>query len=131
MVRVDASLWTVLNVAGMILLAAGALTVIFAKYPNPTVSAMFMVAGIIFIVVSAVFVSSDGRKLRKEDEEFRRFEKIRDDARLIPNDLKEGYLIDYTADPENAISYKDNEPEQVHEERCEEHSGDIQNVYSS
>ena len=37
MVKVDASLWTVLIVVGMILLAAGALTVMLV--PHPEVSA--------------------------------------------------------------------------------------------
>jgi len=131
MVRVDASLWTVLSVVGMILLVAGALTVMFVRPPDMTISKIFMAVGIVFIIVSAVFISIDGWKLRKEDREFRRFEKIRDDAALVPNDLKDGYLIDYTADPDDAISYTSNEPEPVHEEYCGDRSeDDIRIIYS-
>jgi len=118
---IDPSLWTVLNIVGMILLVAGALTVMLVVHPETFVSALYMAVGIVLIVVSSILTSLDGRKLRKEDEEYRRFERIRDQARLVPDDLREGYMIDYsTEDPDNGISYRSNEPEQHNEENFEE-----------
>ena len=133
MVKVDASLWTVLIVVGMILLAAGALTVMLVPHPEVSASAIFMVAGIAFIVISAVFINIDGRKLRKDDEEFRRFEKIRDEVRYVPDNLEEGYLIDYTASEiDGSISYRNNEREQIYEEYPEESSDDdVVIIYSN
>ena len=123
MVNVDSSVWMVMNVVGMILLAAGALSIMLIVRPETSVSGTYMAVGILLIVVSAVFISLEGRRLRKEDEEYRRFEKIRDDARLVPDDLREGYLIDYTAEgPDSGISYRSNEPEKHLEEAFEESS---------
>ena len=133
MVNVDSSLWTVLNVVGMILLAAGALSIMLVMQPQTDISAAYIAAGAVLITISSLFISLDGRKLRKEDEEYRRFEKIRDDARMVPNDLKEGYLIDYSAaNPDDAISYRNNGPEQTHEEISEDQSDDdVLIIYSN
>ncbi|MCL2296360.1 MAG: hypothetical protein FWC29_04685 [Methanomassiliicoccaceae archaeon] len=134
MVKVDPSLWMVLNVVGMALLVVGALSIMLITPPESTISAVFMAAGIILIVVSAVFVGIDGHKLRKEDEEFRRFEAIRDEARRVPDDLKEGYVIDYTAeDPDKAISYRSNKPELHRDEFSDDNydDSDVVIIYSN
>ena len=135
MVKVDQSLWTVLCIVGMILLAAGALTVMLIVRPETAVSVAFIIAGMILIVISSIFISIDGRNLRKEDAEFRRFEAIRDEARLVPDDLDEGYMIDYTAaDPDSGISFRRNTPpEQVQRDvdiNAEHSEDDIVIVYS-
>ncbi|MCL2509850.1 MAG: hypothetical protein FWF07_02080 [Methanomassiliicoccaceae archaeon] len=126
MVKVDPSLWTVLCVVGMILLAAGTCSVMFIVQPETVVSAVFIIAGIILILIASVFISLDGRDLRKEDAEYRRFEAIRDEARLVPDDLDESYMIDYTAaDPNSGISFRRNAPSdeiQRQEENSVEHS---------
>jgi len=109
----------------MILLAVGACTIMFIVHPETLVSSIFIFAGIVLIVTASVFISLDGRELRKEDAEYRRFETIRDEARLVPNDLDEGYIIDYTAtDPNIGISFRRNPPpeEIQRSEEIEEHS---------
>jgi len=126
MVKVDSSLWMILNVAGIFLLAAGALTIMFVSPPKPSVSMVYIAVGITLIVATALLVGVEGYKLRKEDEEFRRFEEIRDEARMVPNDLRDGYLIDYTAaNTKKAISYTDNETETCNDaEYFDDHSDD-------
>ncbi|MDR0309897.1 MAG: hypothetical protein LBH88_03985 [Candidatus Methanoplasma sp.] len=112
-------MWALLDIIGMLLLAVGAFGVIgFISVPM-LASQVLIAAGIIAIAVSALFIHLDGRELRKEHEEFMRFDEIRKDARLVPNDLDEGYIIDYTAEPSRAISYRNNEsePETVQEDQ--------------
>jgi len=113
MVKVNGFVWTVLEIMGMVLLAAGALSLIFAHSLNTTIQIVYIMAGIALIIVSSAFIQLEGSKLRKEDKEYRRFEKIRDEARAVPNDLDEGYIIDYTADPERAVSYRSNSDRRV------------------
>jgi hypothetical protein len=107
MAKVDRRIWAILDIIGMILLAVGALTIMMS-FPIPEYAEAVMLVGIILIVVASVFIFLIGRELRKEDMEFRRFEGIRDSARMVPNDLDEGYVIDYTADPDDAIFYMHN-----------------------
>jgi len=119
MLRVDQFLWTVLEVVGMVLLAAGALTIMLFTPPQVSIATVYIAVGIAVIVIASVFIGLDGRRLRKEDHEFRRFEEIRDEARNVPNDLKEGYFIDYTAEePSGAISYVSKESEGQTEQSC-------------
>ena len=108
MVKVNGQIWALLDVLGMVLLAAGAF-MIMTMFPFPETAKALIAIGIVFIVVASAFILLEGRRLRIEDNEFRRFEEIRDSARMVPNDLDEGYLIDYTADPEDAIFYMYNE----------------------
>jgi len=63
MVNVDSSLWTVLNIVGMALLAAGALSIMLVKHPQTDISVAYLAAGVILIIVSSIFISLDGRKL--------------------------------------------------------------------
>lgn len=115
----------------MVLLAAGALAIMLVTPPKVSVSTVYIAVGIAIIIISSAFIALDGRKLRKEDTEFRRFERIRDEARHVPNDLKEGYLIDYTAEePDGAISYVSNGSEVQDEPVCT-CSDDIQIFYFS
>ncbi|AIZ56070.1 hypothetical protein Mpt1_c01690 [Candidatus Methanoplasma termitum] len=104
MAKVDKRIWVILDVIGMILLAVGALR-IMTMFPQPKDAVPLIIIGIALIVVASVFIFLMGRELRIEDAEFRRFEDIRDSARMVPNDLDEGYVIDYTADPDDAIFY--------------------------
>jgi hypothetical protein len=73
-------------------------------------------------------------KLRREHDEFRRFDEVRKKARQVPNNLKEGYLIDYTAEPDSAISLgnsgseNENEPTE-HDEG--DSDGSVVIIYSS
>ena len=112
MVKAYRHQWALLDVLGMVLLAAGAF-VIVTQFPFPRIAEIVLVIGIIIIVVSSFFIFLEGRKLRKEDEKFRRFEKKRASARQVPNDLEEGYLIDYTADPDQVVSFKSNDARSV------------------
>ena len=133
MVKINRSVWTASDIIGMILLAVGIFGFIELMPLDQIVSEVLMGAGIILIVISAVFIQMEGRKLRKESEEFRRVDEIRRDARLVPNDLKGGYQIDFTAEPSRAISYRNNEPEESHtEDDFEEVSDDdVLIVYSN
>jgi hypothetical protein len=111
MVKADRSVWTALDIVGMMILIAGALGVIGYLTLSQMVSEILIAVGIALIIISSIFIHNEGRKLRKEYEEYERFDEIRNDARSVPNDLNEGYMIDYTEEPSRAISYKNNEPE--------------------
>ncbi|MDR1690627.1 MAG: hypothetical protein LBR42_02130 [Candidatus Methanoplasma sp.] len=111
MVKIKRPVWAVSDVIGMAVLTVGALGIIGIINLDQTLSAALIAIGIIVISVSSAFIQIDGMKLRKEHSEYQRFDEIKRDARLVPNDLKEGYLIDYTAEPSRAISYKNKEPE--------------------
>jgi hypothetical protein len=105
MVDINGRVWAVLDILGMIILAVGAFGVMEMIGIDFQISIGLMVIGIILILISSAFIQIDGHLLRKEDEAYRRFEEIKNKARSVPNDLKEGYLIDYTAEPDNAVSY--------------------------
>ncbi len=111
MVKVSGAASVAMNLIGLILLAVGAFGIFFTSSHNLTIQIFYMAAGIILIIASSVLIQMEGSRLRKEDNEYRRFEEIKMEARRVPNDLKDGYLIDYTADPCNAVSYRSNEPE--------------------
>jgi len=113
MVKVDGPLWAILDVLGMVLLAAGAIFVMQTTSPDLSASMALIAAGIVLIVVSSVFIGISGRRFRKEYEEFERFDEIRTGALQVPDDLEEGYLIDYTGEPDNAIRYRDNESKET------------------
>jgi hypothetical protein len=135
MFKVKRWVWALLVIIGMILLAVGAFGVT-GIIPLGIESEIMMAAGIIIMALSSAVIQLMGSKLKKEFKEFERFEQIRNDALLVPNNLKEGYVIDYTAEPSRAICYRNNEPEpeevQVKEEEEEDDSeSDILIVYSS
>ncbi len=75
--------------------------------PN-ALAILIMIIGMMMIAMSSLFIHLYGSKIRKQHNEFVRFDKVRSEARLVPNDLDEGYIIDYTADLENAIIYTKN-----------------------
>jgi hypothetical protein len=130
MVRLHGSVWTVLMIFGMILLAAGAFSVIFILNPDVTMSAVYMVAGIALILVSSAFIHLDGSKLRKKDEDFWRFDEIRTEARKVPNNLKEGYMIDYNApEPGKAVSFSTKGTEKSAENSDEKPDEDVLVIY--
>ncbi|MCL1810692.1 MAG: hypothetical protein FWG41_00500 [Methanomassiliicoccaceae archaeon] len=134
MIKVERYVWTILDIIGMVLLIVGVLGVIDILSIGTDTSIKVMAAGIVLIVVSSIFIQIEGMRLRREHDEFRRFDEIREKARLVPNDLDEGYLIDYTAEPGSAIDYKENEPPNETEfaEQNEDASdGDILIVYAS
>ena len=108
--KVKGSVWAAADVIGMAILAVGALGYIDIFTLDSMASIALIVIGIIIIIISSVFIQLDGMRLRKEHDEFRRFEEIRNEARIVPNDLNEPYQIDYTAEPSRAIIYKKNEP---------------------
>lgn len=101
--------WAMLDIVGMLILLVGVLGVIGIIPLGVNPSAAVMVVGIVMIVIASAFIQRQGKRLRKEHEEFIRFDEIRREARKVPNDLEEGYVIDYTAEPSRAISYKNNE----------------------
>jgi hypothetical protein len=112
MVKIEKYAWTIMEILGIVLLAVGAFGVIDIVRLDQQISIGLMVLGIMLISISSGFIHLEGNELRKEDHEIRRFIKIRDEARLVPNDLKEGYLIDYTAEePDTAVRYVRNRPE--------------------
>jgi len=102
MIMVNKHQWAILDVIGMVLLAIGAV-IIMTWFPYPKAAEVVLVAGLGIIIVSSFFIYLDGRTLRKEDLKFREFDEVRAIAREVPNDLREGYLIDLTADPENVV----------------------------
>lgn len=104
MVKVNRRLWAFFDILGMVLMGFGAF-LITTMFPFPDVAPVFLAAGIMLIVAASSLIFLEGRKLSAEDKEFRRFEEIRDSARMVPNDLDECYLIDYTAEPEDAIFF--------------------------
>jgi len=116
MVKVNRSVWMVADIAGMMLLVVGVLGFIEIISADKVVSEALMAAGMALIVISAVFIQAEGKKLRKESEEFRRVDEIRKEMWLVPNDLEEGYQIDFTANPRHAIKYRNNGPVETHSE---------------
>ncbi|MCL2317436.1 MAG: hypothetical protein FWC44_00055 [Methanomassiliicoccaceae archaeon] len=102
MVSVYKHRWAILDVVGMVLLAIGAYH-IMTQFPYPKTAEVVLIAGLGLIIVSSIFIYLDGRDLRKEDMKLREFEEVRAVAREVPNDLRDGYLIDLTADPENVV----------------------------
>ncbi|MDR1404506.1 MAG: hypothetical protein LBJ20_02920 [Candidatus Methanoplasma sp.] len=104
-------IWAILDAAGIVPLAVGTLGVISVIPIGLTASSVLLAAGIIIITVSSAFIALNSSRFRKEYRDFIRFDEIRTDARLVPNNLREGYVIDYTADADCAISYTANEPE--------------------
>lgn len=113
MIAVRKETWALLDLLGIIILAAGAFFLITADYGKSiTIYAVIMAIGIVLIILSSFFIFMDGRRLRKEFKEFQRFDEIRTEARKVPDDLKTGYVIDYTAaDPADAIDYTPDEIE--------------------
>jgi len=97
-----------LDILGMALLAAGAIYIIKTVSPDMTVPVALMAAGIALIVASSTVIGVNGRRFKKEYEEFERFGEIRKEVQRVPDDLDEGYLIDYTAEPEQAVRFKSN-----------------------
>ncbi|MDR3074747.1 MAG: hypothetical protein LBU30_01750 [Candidatus Methanoplasma sp.] len=121
MVKVKGCVWAICDVAGIIPLVLGALGVISLIPLGLALSEVLLAIGIVLISVSSAFIALDGSRLKKEHREYERFDRIRENARLVPDDLEEGYMIDYTADPDCAISYNPNKPEP---QPCGEESDD-------
>lgn len=117
MVKINGYVWVVLEILGMVMLTAGAFGIMDIIGLDMQASIGSMVLGIMLIIISSAFIQIEGHELRKEDKEFRRFDAVRNEARLVPNDLKEGYLIDYTAEPCNAVSYRSSWPDETRAER--------------
>ncbi|MDR2698474.1 MAG: hypothetical protein LBB30_02195 [Candidatus Methanoplasma sp.] len=116
MVKINRSVWTVADIVGMVLVAVGILGFIEVISVDQTLSEVLMAVGMVLIAISAVFIQIEGGRLRKEGEEYKRFDEIRTNARRVPNDLEESYQIDYTAEPSRAIRYRNNSPEESHTE---------------
>jgi len=133
MIMVKRYVWAVLDIIGMVILAAGALGMVELISLGYQISKVLLAAGVVLIIISSAFIQLEGWRLRKKNNEFMRFDTIRNDARRVPNDLEEPYLIDYTAEPSCAISYKNNGPKK--ETRLREHDEDWENkfliIYSS
>ena len=133
MIIVKRYIWAILDIIGMVLLAVGALGVVELISLDYLMSKILIAVGIALIVISSIFIQVEGWRLRKENDEFQRFDEIRNDARRVPNDLVEPYLIDYTAEPSCAICYKNNGPKK--ETRLREHDEDWENkvlvIYSN
>ena len=103
MVKINGYVWTVLIILGMIMLTVGAFGVFGFIVLDQEISIGLMVLGIMFIIISSIFIQIEGHMLRRKDSEFHKFEEVRDETRQVPNDLDEGYLIDYTAEPGSAV----------------------------
>lgn len=102
--------WALLVIVGIAITATGVAGVILtASAEGVSISGPIIAAGMITVFIASCFIFKEGRKLKKDLKAFRKFDEIRSKAQDTPNDLDKGYLIDYTADPENAIRYTPNE----------------------
>lgn len=109
MITVKKEVWPLLDIVGLVILTIGALGIMEVISVGITLSSVILAIGIILIVTASIFIFLDGHNLRKEFKEFQRFDEIRKATREVPNDLDEGYGIDFTASPENAVTYTLNE----------------------
>jgi hypothetical protein len=129
MVNINRYAWAIMEILGMVLLVFGAFGVMGLIGLGHQASIGLMVLGIMLILISSIFIQIEGHELRKEDDGYRRFEEVRDEARLVPDNLNEGYVIDYTAEPGKAVSYRSNDPESVQLENNEHSDCDVRIIY--
>jgi hypothetical protein len=96
---IDQRIWPLLDIIGMVLLSVGAVLIMWSMTSTNQGPSIIIGAGIALIVISSIAIGFQGRKLRKKFERFHNFDDVRKEARAVPDDLEEGYFIDYTAEP--------------------------------
>jgi hypothetical protein len=94
---VDERIWPAIDILGMLLLAVGAVLIMWSVTSSTLGPAIIMGAGIVLIVIASTAVGFQGRKLRKKYEGYQRVDEVRTGSLTVPDDSKEGYMIDYTA----------------------------------
>jgi len=102
--------WAILCVLGVVLLLMGMLGYIGVFSFGDSVSTVILGMGAILIVEATIFIRIEMNKISKEVAEHERLKKICEDSADVPDDLKSGYIIDFTAEPSRAITY-DNDSE--------------------
>jgi hypothetical protein len=114
--KIDSRFWPLLDILGMALLAAGALAIMFSKTNNISAAWFCVGAGIALIIIASIAIAFQGHKLRGRFLRFQKFDNARTEAREVPNDLEDGYLIDYTAEPGNVAVWNDKDNDKRSEE---------------
>jgi len=115
--RADERIWILIDIIGLVLLAVGAVIIMWSMTSNRLGPAICMGVGIALIILSSTAVGIQGHLLRKKYEKYQRFDEVRKEASAVPDDLEGGYLIDYTAEPGKAVQWssepKDEDPLKV------------------
>jgi len=110
--RADERVWILIDLIGLLLLAVGAVIIMWSMTSNRLGPAICLGAGVALIILSSVAIGIQGHKLRKKFENYQRFDEVRKEANAVPDDLEGGYLIDYTAEPGKAVQWSSESKEE-------------------
>jgi len=111
--HIDERFWVLIDILGMILLTIGALSIMTSTTPSTTWQEFCLGLGIALIIIPSVAIAFQGHILRKEFDSFQRFDEARKEAHTVPDDLEDGYLIDYTAEPGKVAVWNEEPKEEL------------------